>query len=261
MDVMCLLHDQEEYGVMRWSLAEIAQAIGCQKSKLQTLVIKNVLKGSDTGLCESLVYIPRSGRKNGAPITVIQAQKAPIWYSSRMVIDEYKRMLRGGEIAAPNPAPDYSPKGGIGEGIDATPKVAPNPAPDYSPSHACAPRADPSSSSSTTCKTINQSNAGVRDSNLKFAMTPDWRPSDHVADLARQSGTVLLPADLPDMVAHWLTEPDTRRTQAEWDKALLQTAKHRKLRADSVPSSQPRSGKPQTENFASKNYGEGVSAL
>lgn len=109
-------------------------------------------------------------------------------------------------------------------------------------------------------KTINQSNAGVRDSNLKFAMSPDWRPSDHVADLARQSGTVLLPADLPDMVAHWLTEPNTKRTQAEWDKALLQTAKHRQIRAASPAP--PRAGRmPQVENFAEKNYGVGVQDL
>lgn len=112
----------------------------------------------------------------------------------------------------------------------------------------------------TPIKTINQSNAGVRDSNLKFAMTPDWRPSDHVADLARQSGTVLLPADLPDMVAHWLTEPNTKRTQAEWDKALLQTAKHRQIRA-ALPAP-PRAGRmPQVENFAEKNYGVGVQDL
>lgn len=94
----------------------------------------------------------------------------------------------------------------------------------------------------------------------KFAMHPAWQPSPHVADLARQSGTVLLPADLPDLVAHWLTEPQTVRTQSEWDKALLQTAKHRALRAASPQPS--RAGRmPPADNFAGKNYGVGVQDL
>lgn len=94
----------------------------------------------------------------------------------------------------------------------------------------------------------------------KFAMHPAWQPSPHVADLARQSGTVLLPADLPDLVAHWLTDPQTVRTQSEWDKALLQTAKHRALRAASpMPSRAGRT--PPADNFAGKNYGVGVQDL
>jgi len=80
----------------------------------------------------------------------------------------------------------------------------------------------------------------------KFLMRTDWQPSDHVAELARQSGAPLLDSDIPEFMAHWLTKPDTKRTQAEWDKALLQCAKHRKLRAESEPvrSKQSSSGKP-----------------
>ena len=77
-------------------------------------------------------------------------------------------------------------------------------------------------------------------------MRTDWQPSGHVAELARQSGASLLDSDIPEFMAHWLTKPDTKRTQAEWDKALLQCAKHRKLRAESEPvrSKQSSSGKP-----------------
>lgn len=110
MDVMCVLHDQDEYGIARWPLAEIAQAVGATKAKLNRLVEKGVLKGADVGeQCEPMVFVPRSGRKNGDPVTLIEQQDGPLWYSSRMVLDEYKRKVRGGTDAAPNGTPDPSP--------------------------------------------------------------------------------------------------------------------------------------------------------
>lgn len=144
IDVMCVLHDQDEYGIARWPLAEIAQAVGTTKAKLKRLVEKGVLKGADAGeKCAPMVFVPRSGRKNGDPVTLIEEQEGPLWYSSRMVLDEYKRMVRGGIEAAPNGSPDASPKGGIGEGIDDTLKGTPDP----SPSRAGASSSSPSSSS------------------------------------------------------------------------------------------------------------------
>ncbi len=142
LDVLCLLHDQEEYGICRWSLKEIAQAIGCTSAKLSGLITKGVLKGADTSQdVDELVYVPRSGRKDGAPVTLIGKQKGPLWYSSRMVVDEYKRVVRAESGAtpkdAPNLPPKLSPKGGIG----ATPLASPDPAPS---------RARASSSSSST---------------------------------------------------------------------------------------------------------------
>lgn len=96
MDILCLLHDGHRYGVLRWSLAEIARSIGATVAAVSGLVRKGVLKGSDTH-CEALVYVPRSGRKDGAPVTLIEEQDGPIWYSSRMVTDEYKSVLYGGK--------------------------------------------------------------------------------------------------------------------------------------------------------------------
>lgn len=95
MDVLCLLHDQVEYGVLRWTLKEIVQASGAPAALIKGLVAKGVLKGDDVKLIEPFVYVPRSGRKNGAPVTLVPVQDGPIWYSSRMVRDEYVRTIRG----------------------------------------------------------------------------------------------------------------------------------------------------------------------
>jgi hypothetical protein len=95
LEVMCLIHDSEEYGLLRWPLKEIAQAIGAPIKLLNELVAKGVLKGGDKGH-DALIYTPRSGRKDGAPVTLICSGHDSLWFSSRMVIDEYKRQNSGG---------------------------------------------------------------------------------------------------------------------------------------------------------------------
>src|SRR5688572_18128508 len=86
LDVICLLHDQDEYGVIRWSLKDLAQAVNAKLSALQALVGKQVLKGADAGeRCAPFVYKPRHGGRDGDPIVLIEAQDGPIWYSSRLV--------------------------------------------------------------------------------------------------------------------------------------------------------------------------------
>lgn len=119
LDVLCLMHDQPEYGVLRWPLKEIAQAVGAKLSDLKGLCTKQVLKGSDAGLAEAYIYTPRSGRKDGEPVTLLPIQDGPIWYSSRMVKDEYVRTIRGessrfGE--GNDEAPKHSPKPPFGDG-------------------------------------------------------------------------------------------------------------------------------------------------
>jgi hypothetical protein len=135
IEIICLLNDSDEYGVLRWSLKEIARAIGCRIAELQCLVRKNVMKGTDTGQCPAYLHTPRSGRKEKAPVTLIAETPGPVWYSSRMVLDEYRRTVRGeaGENAslkaALDASPKASPKGGIGEALDASPKATPDPSP------------------------------------------------------------------------------------------------------------------------------------
>jgi hypothetical protein len=95
VDVMCLMHDQPEYGVLRWPLVEIAEAVKCRVQVLQGLTRKHVLKGSDDAITDPFIYVPRSGRKNGDPVALIPAQPGPLWYCSRMVRDEYVRANAG----------------------------------------------------------------------------------------------------------------------------------------------------------------------
>ena len=65
IDAMCLMHDQDEYGVLRWPLKEIAQAVGCKPSVLQALARKDVLKGIDAGQLEPISPGHRQGRASG----------------------------------------------------------------------------------------------------------------------------------------------------------------------------------------------------
>lgn len=123
LDIMCLMHDQQEYGVLRWPMKEIAQAVGCPLALVKGLVAKGVLKGDDKALTEPFVYTPRSGRKDGESFTLVHSQDGPIWYSSRMVKDEYVRTVRGegsrfseGNDAAPKQAPKQAPKPPFGDG-------------------------------------------------------------------------------------------------------------------------------------------------
>jgi hypothetical protein len=124
--VLCLFHESDEYGVLRWPLVDIAQASsGCPIKLLRELVSKDVLKGSDTSNA-AYVYTPRHAGQDGAPVTLLPAGEGPCWYSSRMVRDEYIRGKRGAGTRygdPPNTTPEPSPKGGIGEGSGDGPLV------------------------------------------------------------------------------------------------------------------------------------------
>lgn len=117
IDTMCLLADSDEHGVLRWPLAELANAVGCRVTDLAALRGKGVLKGADVGeRMEALTYTPRHAGKVGETVTLLPAQDGPIWYSSRMVRDEYVRTLRATQGQA-----EAKPKGGIGEPIGGHP--------------------------------------------------------------------------------------------------------------------------------------------
>ena len=134
VDVLCLLHDQEEYGIVRWPLKEIAQAVNCTVAALRGLVSKGILKGADApNSVDPFVYVPRSGRKDGDPVTLVHSQVGPIWYSSRMVKDEYVRTIRGessrfsaGDGEAPKPQPKSAPKPPLGDGSSASSSSSPS---------------------------------------------------------------------------------------------------------------------------------------
>ena len=146
IDVMCLLHDQERYGVIDWSLKEIAQAVGTTVAKLKGLVSKDVFKGADGNEeCEALVYVPRSGRRNGEPVVLIEAQKGPIWYSSRMVRDEYVRQHAGASTRFKQSENTASN----------SPSHAPNQRQGEAPSHSPSQRRSDGSTSSSSSSSVN----------------------------------------------------------------------------------------------------------
>lgn len=94
MDVLCILHENEDaYGQRPWTLEDIAMAADSPLELVQELARKEVLKGSDTEHVE-FVYTPRHAGQDGEPVTLIDT-KAPLWFSSRMVRDEYVRSRRG----------------------------------------------------------------------------------------------------------------------------------------------------------------------
>ncbi|WP_160119658.1 hypothetical protein [Rhodovarius lipocyclicus] len=140
IEVMCLMHDSDIYGTLPWTLKEIAQALGCPIGLLRELVEKGVLKGCDSGSSEPFIYTPRSGRREGEPVTLLPSQPGPIWYSSRMVRDEYVRIVRGenGKFGGGGSAPEGGHK--------AAPKDAPKP-----------PKSDGSSTPSPSSPSVDTS--------------------------------------------------------------------------------------------------------
>lgn len=115
IDVMCVLHDSDEYGMVRWPLNDLANAANAPIKLVRELVEKSVLKGHDKTVDRPFIYTPRTGRKDGAPVTLIPTQAGPVWYSSRMVKDEYVRTVRG-ESTRFSDAPKDAPKPPFGDG-------------------------------------------------------------------------------------------------------------------------------------------------
>lgn len=119
MDVLCLLHDAEEYGILRWPLAEIASAAGAPVKLLRELADKGVLKGSDSEAIEYR-FQPSHAGKLGDPVVLVPGGPGPCWYSGRFVKDEYVRQRRGAgtrfdsDNQPPKQEPNSPPMGGIG---------------------------------------------------------------------------------------------------------------------------------------------------
>lgn len=116
MDTLCLLHDSDEYGVLRWPLIDIANALGIPCKLLEELEAKGVLKGGNDWHGEH-AYTPVHARVKGAPVVLLTGKGGPCWFSSRMVDDEYLRHHRGLETRfKPSPEPTPSRREGAPEG-------------------------------------------------------------------------------------------------------------------------------------------------
>jgi hypothetical protein len=120
IDVLCVLHDSDEYGVCRWPLIDLANAAGAPVKLVRELVEKEVLKGDDK-LALPYIHTPRHAGKDGEPVTLVpHLGGGPCWYSTRLVRDEWVRGRRGGstrfdsENQPPNRAPiDHPPAGSV----------------------------------------------------------------------------------------------------------------------------------------------------
>lgn len=121
IEVMGLMHDSDEYGILRWPLKDIAQALGANMRELNELVAKGVLYGTEKGVCEPMIFRPKSGRREGPPVELVAEQKGPIWYSPRMVRDEYVRQQRGASTRFGDDD-DRPPMGGFGGSPNRAPK-------------------------------------------------------------------------------------------------------------------------------------------
>lgn len=94
LEVMCLFHASDEYGMVRWTLNEIANSIGCTIEDLNLLVKYKILKGIDKD-GEKVSFSDTFSQKNRVPISItLFTEGGPLWYSSRMVRDEYIRIKR-----------------------------------------------------------------------------------------------------------------------------------------------------------------------
>jgi len=169
IDILCLMADSDEFGVIRWPLKDLAQAVGARMSALQGLVRKGVLKGADAGArCDAFVFVPRHGRKDGDPVTLIHEQDGPIWYSSKQVRDDHVARARaafartqGGITTAPKSAPNPPFGDGIGD-------VLPSPSPSPSPLKASAlpnPPVDNSTSAGVASARLRAAGVGITPAN------------------------------------------------------------------------------------------------
>lgn len=118
VDLMCVFHDSDEYGVLRWPLADLARSAGVSLKSAQELHRKDVLKGSD-GPIKDFIFTPRHAGRDGESVVLIRACTGPCWFSSRMVTDEWVRLQRGTNtrfIVTPKAAPKIPIGRGFGDG-------------------------------------------------------------------------------------------------------------------------------------------------
>lgn len=218
LDVLCLMHDAPEYGVLRWPLTDIARAVGCQTGDLEALIAKDVLKGSDGYLEAGFIYVPRSGRKDGSPVELIAPQAGPVWYSSRMVRDEYVRQHRG-EGSRFGGADDNS----NGDAPNHTPKAAPKPPIGESRNSPKPPFGDGSSSSSSS---ISKPSCSPSASAIESSFATFWKsyPRKVGKGDAQKVWKRIKPSD--DLLVDLMASLERQKASPDWLKDSGQFVPH-----------------------------------
>ncbi len=224
IELLGLLHDSDNYGVLSWPLKEIAQALGAPLKAIKELVDKGVLYGIEKGECEPFVYTPRSGRKNGDPVELVPAQQGPVWFSPRMVRDEYVRTVRGESTrfsdgdAPKNKPTKPSPKGGFGDGNGEAPSQR---------------QGDGSTSSSTSTSTTTAPVGASVEARQRFEMRLDWQPDE--LNLKAQTTLLGVAANLitqsavDEFRAFWINR-DMADSQGGWCHRLAKWVKNQAVR-------------------------------
>lgn len=140
MRVLSHMHLSAERGLLRMPLAAIARKAQCRVSDLHALAANNVLRGSDDAISAAVLFRPVHARQRGAAVVLVDAQPGPLWYSYRMLKDEYKRRARYGSYGsapiggdAPNPqdgdSPTTAPNPQDGDSPNPGNGASPNPSP------------------------------------------------------------------------------------------------------------------------------------
>lgn len=178
IDVLCLLHDSDEYGVLRWPLADIARATGLPLKLLKELADRDVLKGGDKG-CDAYIHTPSHARKLGEPVVLLEKTDGPCWYSSRFLTDEWKRSVSGGDtkFKSPNDSPSRGKVNG---------EVAGSSSPGHSPDSRLGAGATSTSSSTTT----NQRGGSNSESSLPNQVSPSAPPANQDSNQQTTAGEV-----------------------------------------------------------------------
>jgi hypothetical protein len=167
MDLLSILHDSDEYGICRWPLAELVNAAGVPMKLTKELIDKHVLKGSDKDI-PAYIYRPRHAGKEGDPVTLIEENPGPCWYSSRLVRDAYIRTQRGKgtRFESGQPPPNEEPIHATGDDLGSV-------------------KGDGPSSTSTSTVTEKRDNAQVRedfpDGGGAASVRPDYAPTTEQA--------------------------------------------------------------------------------
>lgn len=113
--VLAVLHQSEEYGVLRWPLREIASTANVPIRYLRELADKNVLKGSDN-FSTPFMHVPRHAGQKLPEVMLVAADGGPCWFSARFVRDEWARGRRGmGSRFTSENQPGRSPDGRMGD--------------------------------------------------------------------------------------------------------------------------------------------------
>jgi hypothetical protein len=257
VDVMCVLHDSDEYGVCRWPLDEVARAAGVPLKLVRELVAKDVLKGADKAGAD-YVYTPRHAGKTGEPVVLVVAGESACWYCSRFVRDEYVRQRRGQSTRF---SEDNQP-----------PKEPPNKQPKESPKPPFGERQGdgPTSTSSSTSTKELPTPSGVGDSAApkrtrkptKIPLPPDFAISDAVQAWAAKNGHEQLQAHFDSFVGKARANG---YVYADWDQAFQNAVRDdwAKLRQHVPPhGAGPPHARPAAPSrhsgFENLDYSEGI---